>query len=192
VGQQVGSSEKESYLLILMPVRAKLFRLCILYKNKYGKYLYLNTYTQIHIQAIVAVKFRAAVIMPPWKERLHQYITGIVQSYNHKMLSINTMPDHLHLFFGLRPAQSLSDLMKLVKGESSEWINKQGLTPSVFRWQEGYGAFSYARSQVKIVAKYIEDQEIHHHKKTFLEEYQEFLRKFEIEYDEQYIFKELE
>ena len=151
-----------------------------------------NTYTQIHIQVIVAVKFRAAVIMPAWKERLHQYITGIVQNNTHKMLSINSMPDHLHLFFGFRPTQSLSELMRLVKGESSEWINKQGFTPSIFRWQEGYGAFSYARSQVKTVAQYVEDQEIHHHQKTFIEEYQNFLRKFEIEYDERYIFKPLE
>ena len=151
-----------------------------------------NTYTQIHIQAIVAVKFRAAVITPKWKERLHRYITGIVQNKTHKMLSINSMPDHLHLFFGFRPTQSLSDLMKLVKGESSEWINKQKFTPSFFRWQEGYGAFSYARSQVKTVADYVENQEAHHYKKTFLEEYKEFLRKFEVEYDEQYIFKPLE
>ncbi len=151
-----------------------------------------NTYTQIHIQAIVAVKFRNAVIIPEWKERLHQYITGIVQNNTHKMLSINSMPDHLHLFFGFRPTQSLSDLMRLVKGESSEWINKQGFTASAFRWQEGYGAFSYARSQVKTVAQYIENQEIHHRKKTFQEEYQMFLRKFEIEYEEKYIFKPLE
>lgn len=151
-----------------------------------------NTYTQIHVQAVVAVKFRAAVIMPFWKERLHQYITGIVQNYGHKMLSINSMPDHLHLFFGFRPTQSLSDLMRLVKGESSEWINKQEFTPSIFRWQEGYGAFSYARSQIKAVAQYIEEQEIHHSKKTFSEEYKEFLRKFEIEYEEKYIFKSLE
>src|SRR3954452_23425194 len=142
-----------------------------------------NTYTQIHIQAIVAVKFRAAVIMPSWKDRLHKYITGIVQNNTHKMLAINSMPDHLHLFFGFRPAQSLSDLMRMVKGESSEWINKQKLTPSIFRWQEGYGAFSYARSQVRAVAQYIENQEIHHHNETFTEEYKEFLRKFEVEYD---------
>jgi len=102
------------------------------------------------------------------------------------------MTDHLHLFFGFRPTQSLADLMMLVKGESSEWINKQGFTPAKFRWQEGYGAFSYARSQVKIVAAYVENQEIHHRKKTFLNEYEDFLRKFEIEYDQKYIFKPLE
>ena len=112
-----------------------------------------NTYTQIHIQAIVAVKFRNAVILPHWKERLHQYITGIVQNHSHKMLAINSMPDHLHLFFGFRPTQSLADLMRIVKSESSEWINKQNYCSSIFRWQEGYGAFSYARSQVKAVVQ---------------------------------------
>ena len=151
-----------------------------------------NSYTQIHIQCIAAVKFRQATIKDSWKERLHQYITGIVRNNNHKMLSINSMPDHLHLFFGLRPDQSLSDLMRLVKGESSEWINKQNFLPQTFRWQEGYGAFSYARSQVKIVAQYIENQEEHHRKKTFLEEYKDFLDHFEVEYDARYIFKPLE
>jgi len=108
------------------------------------------------------------------------------------MIAINSMPDHLHLFFGFRPNQSLSDLMRDVKGESSQWINKEKLTPSIFRWQEGYGAFSYSRSQIKTVAEYIENQEEHHRKKTFLEEYKDFLNKFEVEYDERYIFKSLE
>jgi len=94
-----------------------------------------NTYTQIHIQCVAAVKSRQSVIQPDWKERLHQYITGIVQNNGHKMIAINSMPDHLHLFFGFRPDQSLSDLMRMVKGESSEWINKQKFTPSIFRWQ---------------------------------------------------------
>lgn len=151
-----------------------------------------NTYTQIHIQAVVAVKFRSSVIQSFWNQRLHQYITGIVQNNNHKMLCINSMPDHLHLFFGFRPTQSLSDLMRMVKGESSEWINKNKLTSSIFRWQEGYGAFSYARSQVKAVAQYVENQEIHHRKISFLEEYKNFLKKFEVEYEDQYIFKPLE
>jgi len=151
-----------------------------------------NTYTQIHIQCIFAAKFRHAVIQPTWKERLHQYITGIVQNNGHKMISINSMPDHLHMFFGFRPNQSLSDLMKIVKSESSEWINCEKFNPSTFRWQEGYGAFSYSRSQIKPVALYIENQEQHHHKKTFLEEYEDFLKKFQIEYDKRYIFKPLE
>lgn len=147
-----------------------------------------NTYTQIHIQAVMAVKFRKALINQGWKEELHKYITGIVQNNQHKMLSINSMPDHLHLFFGFRPTQALSDLMRIVKGESSEWINKRGFTNSKFLWQGGFGAFSYARSQVSIVCNYIENQEMHHQKKTFLEEYKEFLEKFEVEYDEKYLF----
>jgi len=151
-----------------------------------------NTYTQIHIQCVFAVKFRNAVIESSWKERLQQYITGIVQNHNHKLLSINSRPDHMHMFFGFRPHQSLSDLMGLVKGESSEWINKKKITPSAFRWQDGYGAFSYARSEINSVCAYIENQEEHHRMRTFLEEYTELLKKFELEYDEKYIFKPLE
>ena len=151
-----------------------------------------NTYTQIHIQCVMAVKFRASLIQSSWKEQLHKYITGIIQNHGHKMIVINSMPDHLHLLIGFRPNQSLSDLMRLVKGESSEWINKQQFTPVIFRWQEGYGAFSYSRSDVKTVTNYILNQEEHHRKKTFLEEYQQFLEQFEVEYDERYIFKEPE
>ena len=151
-----------------------------------------NTYTQIHIQCVAAVKFRQATIDPKWKERLHQYITGIVRNNKHKMLSINTMPDHLHFFFGFRPDQSLSELMRLVKGESSEWVNSQKLTRSTFRWQEGYGGFSYSRSQLNDVIRYIENQEIHHSKTTILQEYKSFLEHFDVEYDERYIFRPLE
>ena len=151
-----------------------------------------NTYTQIHIQCVMAVKFRQCLIDKSWRAHLHKYITGIVQNSGHKVIAINTMPDHLHLFFGMRPNQSLSDLMRLVKGESSEWINKERFTPGLFRWQEGYGAFSYARSQVKTVGEYIRNQEEHHRKKTFLEEYESLLKHFEIEFDTQYVFKPLE
>jgi len=108
------------------------------------------------------------------------------------MIAINSMPDHLHLFFGFRPNQSLSDLMRFIKSDSSKWINSESLTPSVFRWQKGYGAFSYSRSQIKSVAGYIANQEEHHRKKTFLEEYEQFLKHFEVEFDQQYIFKTLE
>lgn len=151
-----------------------------------------DTFTQIHIHAVIAVKYRAALIKPVWKDRLHKYIIGIVHNNGHKVLAINSMPDHLHLFFGFRPTQSLSDLMRKVKGESSEWINKQRLTPSHFHWQEGYGAFSYARSQVHDVIYYIQTQEEHHRKRTFREEYLYFLRKFEVPFEEKYIFKEAE
>jgi putative transposase len=151
-----------------------------------------NTYTQIHIQCVFAVKYRHAMIVPDWKERLHQYITGIVQNHGHKMIAINTMPDHLHMFFGMRPNQSLSDLMKIVKGDSSEWINNKRFTKKTFRWQEGYGGFSYEKNKIGVVAAYIENQELHHTKKTFLVEYREYLDHFGIEYDEQYLFKEPE
>jgi putative transposase len=148
-----------------------------------------NTYTQIHIQCVMAVKFRHSLIEATWKEQLHKYITGIVQNHGHKLIAINSMPDHLHLFIGFRPNQSLSDLMRIVKGDSSEWINKQNFNHSKFNWQEGYGAFSYSRSHIKAVCEYIENQEEHHRKKTFLEEYEQFLKQFEVDYDERYIFK---
>lgn len=151
-----------------------------------------NTYTQIHIHCIFAVKYRKALINQQWKERLHQYITAIIQNHGHKMIAINTMPDHLHMFFGMRPAQSLSDLMRIVKGDSSEWINLQKFAPTLFRWQEGYGAFSYEKKKIGTVASYIENQELHHEKKTFMEEYIEFLDNFGIEYDERYLFTEPE
>lgn len=150
-----------------------------------------NTYTQIHMQVVFAVSHREALIQPSWKDELYKYITGIVQNYNHKLLAINGMPDHLHLFFGMRPNQSLSDLMQKVKGDSSRWINEKRFTPRKFNWQEGYGAFSYSKSQVPVVIKYIANQEIHHRKKTFKEEYLGFLKAFDIEYDERYIFKDI-
>ena len=151
-----------------------------------------NTYTQIHLQCIFVVKYRDTVIGTSWKERLHKYIIAIINNNGHKLLAINSVPDHLHLFLGMRPNQSLSDLMRLVKGDSSEWINNQKLVTGKFRWQEGYGAFSYSKSQTDDVVKYILNQEEHHRKNTFLEEYAEILKEFEVDFDEQYIFKEME
>jgi len=148
-----------------------------------------NTYTQIHIQCVMAVKYRQSLIQPEWKDQLQKYITGITQNYGHKMLAINNMPDHLHMFFGFRPNQSLSDLMRIVKSESTKWINDKQFTPAVFNWQEGYGAFSYSRSHVNKVTEYVLNQEEHHRHKTFLEEYEQFLKQFEIPYEERYIFK---
>ena len=150
-----------------------------------------NTYTQIHIQAIFAVQNRTCVIKKGWKEELHKYITGIVENHGHKMLQVNSMPDHVHLLFGLRPKESLSDLIKSVKGDSSKWINEKGFLRNKFSWQEGYGGFSYSKSQVPQVIKYIINQEEHHRKKTFIEEYIDFLDAFGVEYDRQYIFKEV-
>ena len=151
-----------------------------------------NTYTQIHIQAVFAVKNRIGLIRKEWQNDLYKYITGIVQTHKHKMLSINGMPDHIHVFFGMRPTQSLSDLMQDIKGSSSKWVNTNKFTKGKFEWQEGYGAFSYSKSQVSNVINYIENQEIHHQRITFLDEYKEFLDKFEIDYDERYLFKDLE
>lgn len=151
-----------------------------------------NSYTQIHIQFVFAVKYRAALINREWKERLHQYMTGIFQGNKHKMLQINSMPDHIHIFIGMRPHQSISALMQLVKSESSKWVKEQNLCTTPFAWQEGYGAFSYSKSHADDVIRYIQNQEIHHKKETFLDEYQKFLTAFEIEWNEQYIFKEPE
>ena len=148
-----------------------------------------NTYTQIHIHCIFAVKYRQAVISDEWKDRLHQYITGITRNHGHKMIAINTMPDHLHMFFGMRPGQSLADLMRIVKGDSSEWINIQNFTRCPFRWQEGYGAFSYEKRTIPTVASYIANQALHHCNKTFIQEYKDFLEEFAVEYDEKFIFK---
>lgn len=150
-----------------------------------------NTYTQIHIHLIFAVKFRKALIHSELKERLHQYLTGMIQNNDHKMLQINSMPDHVHMLIGLRPVQSLSSLVQNIKNESSKWINTNQLCDSKFQWQEGFGAFSYSKSQINTVIKYIQNQELHHSKKSFIEEYVTFLDAFVVDWDEQYIFKEL-
>jgi REP element-mobilizing transposase RayT len=149
-----------------------------------------NTYTQLHIQFIFAVKYRAALINNKWKDRLQQYITGIIQNHDHKMLQINNMPDHIHIFIGMRPNQAISNLMQIVKSESTKWINDNNLTPKKFAWQEGYGAFSYSKSHVPDVIKYIKNQETHHQKQSFLDEYRKILTAFDIEWREEYIFKE--
>ena len=143
-----------------------------------------NSYTQLHIQFVFAVKYRAAMINKEWKGRLHEYITGIFQQNKHKMLQINIMPDHIHIFIGMRPHQSVSSLIQNVKTESSKWIKAQALCSYPFSWQEGYGAFSYAKSQVNDVIRYIQNQEIQHRKETFLNEYRKFLTAFGIEWDE--------
>lgn len=150
-----------------------------------------NTYTQLYIHCVFAVKYRQAVIQPEWKERLHKYITGIVQNNGHKLIAINSAEDHLHLFIGLSPKQSISDIMRLVKGDSSEFINKQVFTKTKFNWQEGYGAFSNSRSQINSVIWYIQNQQEHHRKKTFKEEYIKMLSDYEVEYNEKYIFHSL-
>jgi len=141
---------------------------------------------------VFAVQNRASLIQASWEEELYRYITGIVKNYKHKVLAINGMPDHVHLFVGLHPTQAISELMQRVKGESSEWINKKGFVLGKFQWQEGYGAFSYGHSQVKQVYDYVMNQKQHHQSKVFLDEYRELLEKFEISFDERYIFKVVE
>lgn len=148
-----------------------------------------NTYTQIYIQIVFAVKGRQNLIAKKNREELHKYITGIIQNRDHKLLSIFCMPDHTHLLIGLKPSQSISDLVRDVKAGSSGFINEKRWVMGKFSWQEGYGAFSYSKSQLNDVIKYIQNQEEHHHKKTFKEEYFEFLNKFEIEYNEAYLFE---
>ena len=151
-----------------------------------------NTYTQIHIQAVFAVQNRKSLISSSWKEELYRYITGIIQNYDHKVLQINGMADHIHILFGMRPTQSLSDLMKNVKQDSSNWINQKGFVRERFSWQSGYGAFSYAKSELPNVINYIKNQEAHHKGETFLEEYIRLLDLFDVEYDQRYVFKALE
>jgi putative transposase len=151
-----------------------------------------NTYTQIHIQAVFSVQGRYCTIRQPWKDELYKYISGIVSNNGHRILIINGMPDHIHLFFGMRPTQSLSELMQDIKGDSSKWVNQKRFIKSHFSWQEGHGAFSYNKSSVDNVIDYINNQEFHHLKKTFIEEYHEFLEKFEIDFDERYIFKHID
>jgi putative transposase len=150
-----------------------------------------NTFTQLYIHFVFAVKYRKAVIEEEWEGRLQKYITGVVQNNGHKLLAINNMPDHLHLFVGLNPKQSISYLMRLVKGDSSEFINSEGFTKRKFHWQDGYSAFSNSRSQIDAVVKYILNQKKHHSKKTFREEYIEILTDYAVEYDEKYIFQEM-
>lgn len=151
-----------------------------------------NTYTQIHYQTVFAVQNRQSLISNVWKDELYMYMTGIIQNYDHKVLLMNGMPDHIHILFGMRPTQSLSDLMKQVKQDSSKWINKRGFVKGKFSWQAGYGAFTYARSDLSRVLAYIQNQEEHHKTQSFQAEYIELLEEFEIEYDERYIFKEIQ
>jgi REP element-mobilizing transposase RayT len=148
-----------------------------------------NTYTQIHIHAIFAVKFRMALIKNEWKNDLYKYITAIAQNHGHKVLAINGMPDHIHILMGMRPTQSLSDLMQDIKSNSSKWINTQNFVKGKFEWQEGYGAFAYSKSQLPQVISYIENQESHHKQLSFVDEYKQVLETSGIDYEDRYIFK---
>jgi putative transposase len=147
-----------------------------------------NTYSQIYIQIVFAVEGRQNLIAERHREELHKYITGIVKERNQKMLSIFCMPDHTHLLVGIKPSISISDLVKDIKAGSSNFINDLKWVRGRFNWQEGFGAFSYSRSQIDRVCKYILNQEKHQSKRTFKDEYIGLLEKFEVEYEEKYLF----
>lgn len=147
-----------------------------------------GTFSQIYIQLVFAVKGRESLINKEWEERLYQYITGIVRAKEQKLIGINGMPDHIHVFIGMKPSCCLSDLVREIKKSSNDFVKENNLSKFKFSWQEGYGVFSYSHSQIDAVAKYILNQKEHHKKVTFKEEYIDFLKKFEIEHDEKYLF----
>ena len=151
-----------------------------------------NTFTQIYIHFVFAVQNRASLIQPEWKDELYKYITGIVQKNGHKIIAINGTANHVHIFIGYKPHQLIPDLMQDVKGSSSKWINEKKFVKGKFNWQEGYGAFSNSHSQIDQVVRYINNQEKHHKKQSFQEEYIFLLKKFNIQFDEKYISKNVE
>ena len=147
-----------------------------------------NTFSQIYLQFVFAVKRRECLIPKEHKEELHKYITGLVQHRNAKMIAVHCMPDHAHLFVGYKPVMLISDFVKEIKVESNEFINHKGWIKGKFNWQEGYGVFSYSHSHIGRVASYVQNQEMHHQNKSFKLEYQGFLKKFEIPFEETYLF----
>ena len=148
-----------------------------------------NTYTQIIVQIIFAVHGRQNLVSEKYRIPLEKYICGIVSIKKSKPLAIYCNPDHAHILIGLHPSTSISDMTRDIKSNSTKWINDQKWFNGKFSWQEGFGAFTYSKSQIDVVIKYILNQKEHHKKKTFKEEYKDFLEKFEIEYNEKYLFK---
>jgi REP element-mobilizing transposase RayT len=151
-----------------------------------------NTYTQIYIHYVFAVQNRIGLIQNSWQDDLYKYMTGIITNKGHKLLTIGGMSDHIHALVSMSPKQSPSDLMADIKRSSSLWINDKRLVMGKFSWQEGFGAFSYGKSQIPAIAHYIETQKTHHKKRTFIEEYLAILKLFDIEYDERYVFKPIQ
>jgi REP element-mobilizing transposase RayT len=150
-----------------------------------------NTYTQLYIHVVFAVKGRANVISKSWRDQLYQYITGIVKNKNQKLMIINGVGDHLHILLSLKPDCILSELIRDIKSNSSKWVNDNGYVMGKFEWQSGFGAFSLGATQLIALTNYIKNQEEHHHKKTFREEYIEFLKDYEIDFKSEYIFEDL-
>lgn len=151
-----------------------------------------GTFLQIYIQVVFAVQNREAMISKSWEEELYKYITGIVRNKQQKLMAVNGMPDHIHLFIGMKPSCCLSDLVREIKKSSNEFIAEKKFSKFKFNWQEGFGAFSYSHSQIDSVVKYILNQKEHHKKQTFREEYLDFLKKFEIKFKDEYLFKWIE
>jgi putative transposase len=147
-----------------------------------------NTYTNCYFHLVFAVKNRDALIKKSWKDELEMYITGIIQNHRHKLLAIGSMPDHIHIFIGYNVNQLIPDLVEEIKTSSNAWIKQKNYSKFKFEWQKGYGAFTHSRSQIDRVIKYIENQEDHHSKKSFRDEYLDILKKNEIEYNDTYLF----
>ncbi|MBD0289129.1 MAG: IS200/IS605 family transposase [Flavisolibacter sp.] len=151
-----------------------------------------GTFSQIYLQFVFAMQGRHSLIPKEHKEELHKYITALVQACKAKMLAVHCMPDHAHLFMGIKPVVYITDFVKEIKVESNEFIKTKGWIRGDFHWQEGYGVFSYGHSQLDRVCKYVLNQEAHHHKKAFREEYHELLEKFAISYEERFLFEWIE
>jgi len=151
-----------------------------------------NTYTQIYIHAVFAVKGRQNLIHKANEDELHRYIGGILKNKGHKSLAINGMPDHIHIFFGKKPIEALSDLIRDIKANSSGFINERRWFRGKFNWQEGFGGFSYSHSQLNNVIGYINNQKEHHKKESFREEYVSFLKEFDVNYNERYVLDPIE
>lgn len=149
----------------------------------------MSTYSQIYIQVVFAVKGRDSLIAKTWEDELYKYITGIITNKGQKLIVINGMPDHIHILIGMKPSCCLSDLVREIKKSSNEFIKEKKFTRLNFQWQEGYGAFSYSHSALDNVIAYINNQKAHHTKKSFREEYVEFLEKFKIDYKQEYLFE---
>lgn len=148
-----------------------------------------NTYTQMNVHAVFAVKGRENIITRNYRDELHKYIYGILANLKQYPLAVNGWKDHVHVFFEMLPVSNLCDIIQIIKSNSSKWINTQKFIPGKFNWQDGYGGFTYSKSQRDVVIKYIMNQEKHHSKLTFREEYMDLLKKFEIEYNEKYLFE---
>ena len=151
-----------------------------------------NTFSQIYIQTVFAVSSRMSLIKPAFREDVYKYITGIVKKQGQKLIAINGMPDHVHILIGLKPSMALADLVQEIKVDSTNYINKNRWVHGKFSWQEGYGAFSYGHSQLTTIIRYIQNQEHHHTRRSFEHEYLTLLRKFDIAFDEKYVFKFIE